>query len=56
VQVYGNVSDRSGTGVCFSRNPATGERVLFGEFLMNAQVGEGGSAPVADWAGKEAQF
>jgi hypothetical protein len=37
--VYGNVSDNSGTGVCFTRNPATGEKALFGEYLSNAQVG-----------------
>jgi pyruvate,orthophosphate dikinase len=37
--VYGNVSDSSGTGVCFTRNPATGEKALFGEYLSNAQVG-----------------
>jgi len=36
--VYGNLSENSGTGVCFSRNPATGERGLWGEYLMNAQV------------------
>nr|AEL22116.1 pyruvate orthophosphate dikinase [Ulva linza] len=35
--VYGNFSDTSGTGVCFTRNPATGEHQLFGEFLINAQ-------------------
>ena len=35
--VFGNRGAGSGTGVCFSRNPATGERVLFGEFLENAQ-------------------
>ncbi|MDI9499017.1 MAG: pyruvate, phosphate dikinase [Bacillota bacterium] len=35
--VYGNMGDTSGTGVAFSRNPATGENVLFGEFLINAQ-------------------
>lgn len=35
--VYGNKGDTSGTGVAFSRNPATGENKLFGEFLMNAQ-------------------
>jgi hypothetical protein len=40
--VYGNVNDGSGTGVCFSRNPATGEKALFGEFLLNAQVGAAG--------------
>ena len=35
--VFGNLGDTSGTGVAFTRNPATGERVMFGEFLMNAQ-------------------
>ena len=35
--VYGNSGDRSGTGVAFTRNPATGEKKLFGEYLMNAQ-------------------
>jgi pyruvate,orthophosphate dikinase len=35
--VFGNRGDRSSTGVCFTRDPATGERRLFGEFLMNAQ-------------------
>ncbi len=35
--VFGNLGDTSGTGVAFTRNPATGERKLFGEFLMNAQ-------------------
>jgi pyruvate,orthophosphate dikinase len=35
--VFGNRGQRSGTGVCFTRNPATGENVLFGEFLLNAQ-------------------
>ncbi len=35
--VFGNTGDTSGTGVAFSRNPATGESGLFGEFLMNAQ-------------------
>ena len=35
--VFGNMGDDSGTGVAFTRNPATGERKLFGEFLMNAQ-------------------
>lgn len=35
--VFGNMDDRSGTGVCFTRNPATGEDKLFGEFLINAQ-------------------
>ena len=35
--VYGNLGDDSATGVVFTRNPSTGERVLFGEFLLNAQ-------------------
>ena len=35
--VYGNLNDNSGTGVAFTRNPATGEDVLFGEYLINAQ-------------------
>ncbi len=35
--VYGNISEQSGTGVVFSRNPSTGEDGLFGEFMMNAQ-------------------
>ena len=35
--VFGNRGERSGTGVCFTRDPATGEKTLFGEFLMNAQ-------------------
>ena len=35
--VYGNMGDTSGTGVAFSRNPATGENKLFGEYLINAQ-------------------
>ena len=35
--VYGNRGETSGTGVAFTRNPATGENHLFGEYLMNAQ-------------------
>ena len=35
--VYGNRGETSGTGVAFTRNPATGENKLFGEYLMNAQ-------------------
>src|SRR6202050_1795018 len=34
---FGNLGANSGTGVGFTRNPATGERVFFGEYLMNAQ-------------------
>ncbi len=35
--VYGNLNNDSGTGVAFTRNPATGDNKLFGEYLMNAQ-------------------
>ncbi len=35
--VFGNMGQTSGTGVCFTRNPSTGENVFYGEFLMNAQ-------------------
>jgi len=35
--VFGNTGDNSGTGVCFTRNPSTGEKVFFGEYLINAQ-------------------
>ena len=35
--VFGNMGDDCGTGVAFSRNPATGENKIYGEFLMNAQ-------------------
>jgi pyruvate,orthophosphate dikinase len=35
--VFGNLGDNSGTGVAFTRSPATGEAKLYGEFLMNAQ-------------------
>ncbi|MBD3164793.1 pyruvate, phosphate dikinase [Candidatus Woesearchaeota archaeon] len=35
--VFGNMGDNSGTGVCFTRNPSTGENKFYGEFLMNAQ-------------------
>ena len=35
--VFGNMGEDSGTGVAFTRNPATGEKQLFGEYLMNAQ-------------------
>ena len=37
MMVFGNMGETSGTGVAFTRNPATGEKALFGEFLMNAQ-------------------
>ncbi len=35
--VFGNTGPNSGTGVAFTRNPATGEKALFGEYLINAQ-------------------
>jgi len=37
VMVFGNMDDNSATGVAFSRNPSTGARELYGEFLINAQ-------------------
>ena len=35
--VFGNTGDNSGTGVCFTRDPSTGEKVFYGDFLINAQ-------------------
>ena len=35
--IFGNLGDDCGTGVCFTRNPSTGENKLYGEFLINAQ-------------------
>jgi len=51
--VFGNLGDDCGTGVCFTRNPATGEKVLYGEFLTNAQgedvvAGTRNPEPIAD--------
>ena len=37
MMAFGNLGDTSGTGVAFTRDPATGEKKLMGEFLMNAQ-------------------
>ncbi len=37
VMVFGNLGDDSGTGVAFTRNPATGEAKIYGEYLLNAQ-------------------
>ena len=34
---FGNLGETSGTGVCFTRDPSKGERVLYGEYLINAQ-------------------
>ena len=51
--VFGNMGNDCGTGVAFTRNPATGENKLFGEFLMNAQgedvvAGIRTPSPIAD--------
>ena len=35
--VFGNMGNHSATGVCFTRNPSTGENKFYGEFLINAQ-------------------
>ncbi len=35
--VFGNLGDTSGTGVCFTRDPSTGENIFYGEYLVNAQ-------------------
>src|SRR6202795_1684308 len=35
--VFGNIGENSGTGVCFTRDPSTGEKVFYGDFLINAQ-------------------
>ena len=35
--VFGNLDEKSGTGVCFTRDPSTGENIFYGEYLMNAQ-------------------
>lgn len=37
MMVFGNMGNTSGTGVAFTRNPATGEKLIFGEYLVNAQ-------------------
>jgi pyruvate,orthophosphate dikinase len=37
MMVFGNLGETSGTGVCFTRDPSTGENIFYGEFLMNAQ-------------------
>ncbi|MCB9135337.1 MAG: pyruvate, phosphate dikinase [Anaerolineales bacterium] len=54
--VFGNMGDDSGTGVAFTRNPSTGESVLFGEYLLNAQgedvvAGIRNAEPVANMKG-----
>jgi pyruvate,orthophosphate dikinase len=37
LMVFGNIGEKSGTGVGFTRNPATGDKLLYGEYLLNAQ-------------------
>ena len=37
MMVFGNLGENSGTGVCFTRDPSTGENVFYGEYLLNAQ-------------------
>jgi len=56
--VFGNMGDDSGTGVAFTRNPATGENKFYGEFLMNAQgedvvAGIRTPLPINQLAGKD---
>ena len=54
--VYGNLDEKSGTGVVFSRNPITGERGLFGEYMARAQgedIVSGGKTPQSILALKE---
>ncbi|MBN2499819.1 MAG: pyruvate, phosphate dikinase [Anaerolineales bacterium] len=51
--VFGNMGDTSGTGVAFTRNPATGEFLLYGDYLMNAQgedvvAGIRNTSPIAE--------
>ena len=51
--VFGNMGEDSGTGVAFTRDPATGEKVLYGDYLMNAQgedvvAGIRNTSPIAD--------
>jgi len=54
--VFGNMGETSGTGVAFTRDPATGENIFYGEFLMNAQgedvvAGIRTPLPIAELAG-----
>src|SRR5207248_8993734 len=53
--VFGNMGDTSATGVAFTRDPATGEKVFYGEYLINAQgedvvAGVRTPHPIADLA------
>jgi pyruvate,orthophosphate dikinase len=43
--VFGNMGSDSGTGVCFTRNPNTGKKELYGEYLINAQGEDGSRSP-----------
>src|SRR5258708_11082060 len=36
--VFGNTGDTSGTGVCFTRDPSSGEKIFYGDYLVNAQA------------------
>lgn len=56
--VFGNLGEDSGTGVCFTRDPSTGQKVFFGEYLMNAQgedvvAGIRTPAPINDYSKNE---
>ena len=48
--VFGNRGETSATGVAFTRDPATGEKLLYGEFLINAQGEDAVRAPFWKWA------
>lgn len=55
IMVFGDLGDDSGTGVCFTRDPSTGERVAYGDYLSNAQgedvvAGIRHTLPIADMA------
>jgi pyruvate,orthophosphate dikinase len=55
MMVFGDLGDDSGTGVCFTRDPSTGERVAYGDYLSNAQgedvvAGIRNTLPIADLA------
>ncbi|MCC6804534.1 MAG: pyruvate, phosphate dikinase [Anaerolineae bacterium] len=59
--VFGNMGENSGTGVAFTRNPSTGEKLLFGDYLMNAQgedvvAGIRTPTPIAKLAGENAEI
>src|SRR5712675_2633723 len=58
--VFGNTGERSGSGVAFTRDPASGEKVFYGEFLMNAQgedvvAGIRTGLPIAELANENAK-